>query len=83
MNNTIWLFSFFFWITGASLPYVLWNSAMAELPDGRGVILFGGECGASSKSKEILELCAGGESWNLVDVSLKYARIDHVVIPLI
>ena len=83
MNNTIWLFSFF-WITGASLwPYVLWNSAMAELPDGRGVILFGGECGASSNSKEILELCAGGESWNLVDVSLKYARIDHVVIPLI
>ena len=56
---------------------------MAELPDGRGVILFGGECGASSNSKEILELCAGGESWNLVDVSLKYARIDHVVIPLI
>ena len=56
---------------------------MAELPDGRGVILFGGECGASSNSNEILELCAGGESWNLVDVSLKYERKDHVVIPLI
>ena len=32
----------FFRKTGPSLPYGLHKSAMAESPDGRGVILFGG-----------------------------------------
>ena len=38
-NNLI---IFFFCITGPSLPYGLQDSAMAESPDGRGVLLFGG-----------------------------------------
>ena len=41
-NIKINLIILFFCITGPSLPYGLQDSAMAESPDGRGVILFGG-----------------------------------------
>ena len=67
----------FFCITGPSLPYGIFFSAIAESPDGRGVILFGGQ-----NSKTILELRAGADSWNILNVTLKNARKNHVVIPL-
>ena len=51
---------------------------MAESPDGRGVLVFGGNI----YEKRILELRAGADSWNILDVSLKNGRLDHVVIPL-
>ena len=70
-----------FCITGPSLPYGLAASTMAESPDGRGVILFGG-CGHYVKEKRILELRAGADSWNILNVTLKNARRNHVVIPL-
>ena len=72
---------FFFYITGPSLPYGLYWSAMAESPDGRGVLLFGGYTG-NGYEKRILELRAGADSWNILDVSLENARSHHVVIPL-
>ena len=54
---------------------------MAESPDGRGVILFGGQ-EYGDKRKTILELRAGADSWNILNVTLKNARKNHVVIPL-
>ena len=71
----------FFCITGPSLPYGLRYSAMAESPDGKGVILFGGFA-KRGYEKRILELRAGADSWNILDVSLKNARSYHVVFPL-
>ena len=32
--------------------------------------------------KRILELRAGADTWNILDVSLENARSNHVVIPL-
>ena len=53
---------------------------MAESSDGRGVPLFGGE--NTFPEKRILELRAGADSWNTLDVSLVNRRWSHVVIPL-
>ena len=72
----------FFCITGPSLPYGLWDSAMAESPDGRGVILFGGYSDENTYEKRILELRAGTNSWNILDITLDHGREYHVVIPL-
>ena len=69
-------------ITGPSLPYGLYDSAMAESPDGRGVLLFGGRSIENDPEKRILELRAGADSWNFLNVTLKNARNWHVVIPL-
>ena len=55
---------------------------MAESPDGRGVILFGGYSTETQWEKRILELRAGADSWNTLDVSLVNRRWSHVVIPL-
>ena len=55
---------------------------MAELPDGRGVILFGGYSTETQWEKRILELRAGADSWNILDVSLQNGRNKDVVIPL-
>ena len=72
----------FFCITGPFLPYHLASSAMAESPDGKGVILFGGWSDKNNREKRILELRAGADTWNILDVSLENARSNHVVIPL-
>ena len=68
------------------MPYGLYDIAMAESPDGRGVLLFGGtsfdENRRTENERRILELRAGAESWNILDVTLKNARSEHVVIPL-
>ena len=71
-------------ITGPSLPYNLFLSAMAESPDGRGVLLFGGSscCTENGVEKRILELRAGADSWNILNVTLENTRSYHVVIPL-
>ena len=57
---------------------------MAESPDGRGVILFGGDVSENSYKYEnrILELRAGADSWNILNVPLEKFRAFHVVIPL-
>ena len=72
-----------FYIIGPTLPYGLDNSAMVEIPDG--VLLFGGygndENGYKDR-QEILELRAGANSWNILDIALEEGRSDHVVIPL-
>ena len=70
----------FFCITGPSLPYWLYGSAMAESPYGRGVLLFGGY--TAGNEKRILELRARADAWNILDVSLENGRWEHVVIPL-
>ena len=55
---------------------------MAESPDGRGVLLFGGQCTDYRKEKRILELRAGADSWNFLNVTLENARHSHAVILL-
>ena len=72
-------------IIGPTLPYELVNSAMSEIPDG--VLLFGGfgsydEPYIYGDRKEILQLQAGGNSWNILDTTLKKERSYHVAIPL-
>ena len=79
-NNSNNIIILIFCITGPSLPYGLYYSAMAESPDGRGVILFGGY--SNDIEKRILELRAGADSWNFLNVTLENARYKHVVIPL-
>ena len=74
-------FLLLFCITGPSLPYGL-SSTMAESPDGRGVILFGGWSGENGYEKRILELRAGANSWTILDITLENGRYKHVVIPL-
>ena len=53
---------------------------MAETPDGRGVLLFGG--GLLTLEDKIFELRAGANSWNILDITLKNGRGAHVVIPV-
>ena len=64
------------------MPYGLSYSAMAESPDGRGVLLFGGWSDENDYEKRILELRAGANSWNILDITLENGRSSHVVIPL-
>ena len=71
-----------FCIIGPSLPYGQHSSAMAESPDGRGVILFGGLSNEKGIEKRILELRADANSWNILDKTLENGRYAHVVIPL-
>ena len=58
---------------------------MAESPDGRGVLLFGGRRNIGEPiypEKSILELRAGADCWTILNVSLESRRYSHVVIPL-
>ena len=55
---------------------------MAESPDGRGVLLFGGRSDENTYEDRILELCAGANSWNILNITLENRRYGHVVIPL-
>ena len=56
---------------------------MAESPYGRGVLLFGGWRSDKNKYEDsILELSAGANSWNILDITLENGRDHHVVIPL-
>ena len=71
-----------FFITGPVLPYSLCLSAMAESPDGRGVLLFGGMSDGHELKDRILELRAGANSWNISDITLKNSRRSHAVILL-
>ena len=73
-------FILLFCIIGPSLPYGLTSSAMAESPDGRGVILFGGS--SNGLKKTILELRAGANSWTILDKTLENERYMHVVISM-
>ena len=53
---------------------------MAESPDGRGVLLFGGRSTENRYEKRILELHVEADSWNTLDVSLVNVRRRHVVV---
>ena len=64
------------------MPFGLELSAMAESPDGRGVLLFGGQSHENPKEDRILELRAGANSWNILDITLQYGRKEHIVISL-
>ena len=66
---------------GPALPYLLQYSAMAESPDGKGVLLFGGMSNGNYENR-ILELRAGANSWNFLDITLENGRYKHSVIPL-
>ena len=68
------------------MPYGLRDSAMAESPDGRGVLLFGGTWKVDQQDqqeeKRIFELRAGADTWKILNVTLESTRREHVVIPL-
>ena len=65
------------------MPYRLVQSAMAQSPDGGGVLIFGGiNYSDYVIEKSILEMRAGANSWTILDIKLKYGRKSHVVIPL-
>ena len=56
---------------------------MAQSPDEKGVLLFGGmRTNTGYNMYAILELRAGATSWNVLDITMEYARSGHVVIPL-
>ena len=65
------------------MPYALTLSAMAESPDGSEVLLFGGRVDGIIQEDRILELRAGANSWNILDITLQERRKEHVVIPLL
>ena len=54
---------------------------MAETPDGKGVLLFGGNDG-SGLTNEIMEFRAGTDSWTVLDVTLQKIRRNHFVITI-
>ena len=56
---------------------------MAESPNGRGVLLFGGydDNSVNGDTREILELQAGAK-WTILDVTLQKARSTHIVLPI-
>ena len=55
---------------------------MAETSDGGGVLLFGGESDENDDEDRILELHAGANSWDILDITLQNGRNEHTVIPL-
>ena len=55
---------------------------MAESPDGRGVLLFGGNNEIEFDNK-IFELNIGANFWKTLNISLQHGRFLHVVIPLL
>ena len=71
---------------GPELPYGIRFSAMAPSPDRNGVILVGGNS-ASGDLDSILELKADGQgwvgAWTTLTTTLQYARIYHIVIPVL
>ena len=73
--------------TGPELPYDLRYSAMAQSPDGNGVILVGGQSSSTSYLDSILELKADGQgwvgSWTTLTTKLQYAKRLHIVIPVL
>ena len=57
---------------------------MAESPDGRGVLLFGGDSDVTFHDEDrILELRAGANSWNILNITLQNGRYGHTVLTLI
>ena len=70
-----------FHIIGPTLPFNhVYDSAMAESPDGDGVLMFGGQTGHNPN--KIIELRAGANSWTILNQTLKYVRAQHTVIPI-
>ena len=56
---------------------------MAEFPDGKGVLLFGGWSDSDTSSEDrILELRAEADSWTTLDITLQERRKYHTVIPI-
>ena len=55
---------------------------MVTSPDGGGVMIIGGYTPSTSKSPKILELRAGGSSWQERAPKLDNGRRAHVVIPV-
>ena len=69
--------------SGPSLPFKLAGSAMITSPSGKGVVLIGGyNDGTQKYSKAILEFRSSTMEWFIMKAKLRYARADHVVIPV-
>jgi len=72
------------WIIGPTLPNYVSNinQAMVTSPDRGGVMIIGGKTSSTTTSPKILELRAGGSSWQEHDQELDNGRERHVVIPV-
>ena len=70
---------------GPNLPYTVGKSQMVTSPDGNGIILIGGQHDYHTTAK-ILELRRDtngwASSWTTMKQKLKYARNQHVAIPI-
>jgi len=55
---------------------------MATSPDGRGVILFGGQDNAYEAKDTLLELRYDADKWTILPKKLTQPRYGHVVIPI-
>ena len=56
---------------------------MAESPDGKGVLLFGGlNYDDETRGDKILEFRSGASSWTILDVTLQKRRDGHILIPI-
>lgn len=56
---------------------------MAESPDGRGVLLFGGRLNNQFRNiyeNRIFELRVGANNWTILDITLQKGRFQHSVI---
>ena len=74
---------FFLHNTGPALPNALANNPMAESPDGRGVLQFGGyNHNTDISDYRIFELRVGANSWNILNITLQDERSNYIVIPL-
>ena len=80
-----------YYIKGPALPYNLVESTMAESPDSKCVLLFGGRSRNDRNSigpiiqwheVRILELCAGASWWDIKNTTLTNERRWPIVIPL-
>ena len=52
---------------------------MAKSPDGRGVLLLGGQNDQSLDEDRILELHARADSWSILNITMQNGRRHHVV----
>ena len=80
-----WL-SKFYSSPGPELPYGIRTSAMAQNPDGNGIILFGG-VSSFGMLDSILELKSDDQgwvgAWTILTTKLQFPRAYHVVIPVL
>ena len=77
------VFFFKLLISGAKLPFKLYDSAMVTSPSGKGVVIIGGWNGNKNiHSNALLELKDISKEWVPLKQTLQHSRDGHVAIPI-